>query len=346
MNNVILHILSCFPDDMERQFLKWGEKKYRLKQLLNWVFQNRTLDVASMGNIPQSLRSKIADKYSFQLPVIVKKSVSHDNSIKYLLELTDKMHIEMVAIPNEKKHTLCVSTQIGCGRKCLFCATGKLGLTRNLSTAEITSQIYLAQLYHPEITNIVFMGMGEPLDNFDSVMQAIQLLQQDRLFSFSPRRMTISTAGVIPNIYKLADSNIKIKLAVSLNAVFNTKRDKLMPINQHFPLVELKKALLYFTTKNPFRVTLEYVMLKEFNMNDEDIQELKKFTGDLSCKVNLIAWNPVDNLPFSAPDEKEVTIFFQKLHELNVAVTLRSSRGSDINAACGQLAAKKQDLFS
>jgi 23S rRNA (adenine2503-C2)-methyltransferase len=334
------HILTLYPDELELQFAKWNEKSYRVKQLCNWLYQNKIIDLQKMGNLSQALRNHLAEQFSFYLPVILSTSLSKDKSIKYLLEMEDKERIEMVVMPGEKKQTLCISTQIGCARNCLFCATGKLGLKRNLSISEIVSQVYLAQQLHKTLTNIVFMGMGEPLDNLENVIQAIRLLQHDALFSFSPRRITVSTAGVVPNIYTLADSNLKLKLAVSLNAVFDEKRNRLMPVNKLYPLAELKKSLLYFTKKNPFRVTLEYVLLKDFNMGDDDISELRKFSNDLSCKINLIAWNPVKDLPFEAPEENDVNSFREKLHSLQAAITLRSSRGADINAACGQLAAE------
>jgi len=245
----------------------------------------------------------------------------------------------MVYMPSETKNTVCLSTQVGCSRACAFCATGKLGLKRNLTPTEILSQLMILFTKNPEqkLTNIVLMGMGEPLDNFDNVCMALQAMRADEGFSISGRRITVSTCGVIPRIYDLIDKDIKVKLAVSLNSAIDEKRTQLMPINQIYPLAQLKQALLTFRKHTAFRVTFEYIMLAGFNMGREDIQALLKFCGDMSCKVNLIKYNDISGSEWQSPSDRQVEYFVDKLNALPVAVTLRKSRGADIAGACGQL---------
>jgi len=336
------HILTASIKDLEQI----ADKKFRVSQILNWIYKNYIIDFDNMKNLSKDLRAKLSNKFDNKLPKILKKETSIDGTQKFLLELSDKNEIEMVLIPYKNKNTLCVSSQVGCKRNCQFCATAKMGLIRNLETYEILSQIYIANriLHNDEkkLTNIVFMGMGEPLDNFDNVIKAVELLQNNDTFSFSPRRITISTSGVVPGIYKLSEINLKIKLAVSLNAAINEKRRILMPITIAYPLAELKKALKNFRKHSPYRITFEYVMIKNFNMFDEDIKAISSFLGDISCKLNLIPWNKVSFLDYESPSEEEVLEFEKKLQNNSFAVTRRKSRGSDISAACGQLAIKSK----
>ncbi|RLC51753.1 MAG: 23S rRNA (adenine(2503)-C(2))-methyltransferase RlmN [Candidatus Cloacimonadota bacterium] len=336
------HLLELFPEELETIILQLGEKRFRSKQILNWIYQNREIDFEKMLTLSVDLRSKLAKYFENQLPGIKEKKLSQDGTTKYLLELSDGKFIEMVLIPAGEKNTLCISSQVGCARKCKFCATATLGFSRNLEVQEIVGQVWLAikELNDSKLTNIVFMGMGEPLDNLESVLKAIQILQRDECFSFSPRRITISTCGVIPGIRKLADSGIKVKLAVSLNSAIQEKREELMPVTKQYPLAELKNALLDFRKKTAFRITFEYVMIKDFNMRREDIKALLFYLGDISCKLNIIKWNEVVNLPYKSPNEKEVKEFVQAISKLSFAVTHRKSRGADIEAACGQLAGK------
>jgi 23S rRNA (adenine2503-C2)-methyltransferase len=334
------NLLDLYPAELAENLLARGEKRYRIKQLLNWIYVQHTTDPDLMTNIPEQLKTYLKAEFNYFLPQIISLRTSEDGSSKYLLQLEDDNRIEMVVIPRGDRTTLCVSSQVGCSRNCLFCATAKIGLIRNLKVHEILSQVLIAinELKERKLTNIVFMGMGEPLDNYDNVVKAIRILQQEDAFSFSPRRITLSTAGVIPRLEELADSGIKLKLAVSLNSAIQEKREKLMPIAVKYQLSDLKKTLLNFRRKTPYRITFEYVMIKDFNILEEDRKALVSFIGDISCKLNLIAWNKVDYLPFETPDEEEIDSFVQEMYKLNSAVTFRSSRGADINAACGQLA--------
>ena len=339
---MIKNILDLLPEELFQQLLNIGEKEYRAKQILNWVYTKYTTDFNEMTSLSEALRTKLQSILNITIPTIITKSNSSDGTTKYLLSLQDGSNIEMVIIPNGKKNTLCISSQVGCGRKCEFCATAKLGLTRNLETHEIASQVFLAiqELGEKKLTNIVFMGMGEPLDNFDNVVKAIRILQHDLCFNFSPRRITVSTSGVIPQITKLAETGLKLKLAVSLNSAIQSKREILMPISKTYPLSELKKTLIDFRKKTPYRITFEYVMIKDFNIGREDVKALLKYLGDISCKLNVIKWNKVDDLPYETPSDSEIERFISSMNILSSAVTYRKSRGTDIDAACGQLAAK------
>jgi 23S rRNA (adenine2503-C2)-methyltransferase len=339
----VKHILSLISEEVEKILLQLGEKKYRINQILSWIYDKYCINFEEMTNISKSLREKLMDIFDFTMPQIDAYQKSKDQTEKYSLRLSDDRLIEMVFIPNDKKNTLCISSQVGCARNCQFCATATMGFIRNLEVEEIVAQLFIAQKLHPEnkITNIVFMGMGEPLDNYDNVIKAIQIIQSDKGFSLSPRRMTISTCGVIPQINKLADSGIKIKLAVSLNAAIDTKRDIIMPINKKYPLSDLKKSLIAFRAKTNYRISFEYIMIKNFNMGDEDVKALIKFAGDISCKINLIKWNNVPNLSWESPSNEDIEHFITKLSKISAAITVRQSRGDDISAACGQLISQR-----
>lgn len=339
---MIINILDLLPEELETLLLEKSIKKYRVSQLLNWVYPNLIVDLDKMSNLPSDFKQVLASSFDFDLPKIVKEKKASDGTSKYLLELADKNRIEMVIIPHIEKNTLCISSQVGCSRGCKFCATASLGLKRNLKVSEIIAQVYLAKriLKVNKLTNIVFMGMGEPLDNLPNVLKTVRILQHEKCFSFSPRRITISTCGVIPGIMKLAESDLKVKLAVSLNSAIPTKREELMPITKQYSLAEIKNALLSFRKETPFRITFEYVMIKDFNIGQEDVKALLKFLGDISCKLNVIKWNEVSGLPYKSPSKSDVDHFLRAMEKLDSAITFRKSRGADIDAACGQLAAK------
>lgn len=316
--------------------------RYRSAQICEWIYRRQISDYKMMSNLPKHLRDELAATHPIRIPVIKERKISSDGTVKFLLEVADGNLIEMVIIPEKVKRTLCISSQVGCIRRCSFCATGNIGFRRNLSAGEIVSQIFIAMrdISGTRITNLVFMGMGEPLDNHLNVFRSIRLIQHERTFSFSPRRSTLSTCGIVPGLKKLLAEKIKIKLAVSLNSAIQEKREVLMPVARLYPLSELKPALLLYRRNNPFRITIEYVMFKGFNTGREDAQALIKLLGDLSCKVNLISWNEVtDCSEFQTPSQNEVEEFIQYLQPFRFAVTYRKSRGQDIHAACGQLAA-------
>lgn len=336
------NVLDLLPEELETLLLEKGIKKYRVTQLLNWIYNNLTIDLDEMSNLPSEFKKVLSECFEFELPEIINEKSAEDRTSKYLLELTDNNRVEMVIIPHIEKNTLCISSQVGCSRGCKFCATATLGLERNLHVSEIVAQVYLAKriLKDEKLTNIVFMGMGEPLDNLSNVLKAVRILQHEKCFSFSPRRITVSTCGVIPGIKKLVESGLRLKLAVSLNSAIQEKREELMPVTKLYPLTELKNALLSFRKETAFRITFEYVMIKDFNIGKEDIKALLKFLGDISCKLNVIKWNEVAGSSYKSPSDEEVRNFIKSMEKLSSAVTYRQSRGAEIAAACGQLAAK------
>lgn len=318
---------------------------YRTKQVLEWLYKKLCSDPDQMTNLPKELKVYLKEHYSLALPEIESKLNSVDGTVKYRLKLADNSLIETVMIPDGKKNTLCVSSQVGCSRGCAFCATARMNLKRNLTSDEIISQMIIASkdLLPAKLTNLVFMGMGEPLDNLDQVLKAISIIQDAQSLGFSPRRTTISTCGVVPGIIQLADSGIKTKLAISLNSAIETKRSELMPITRRYSLGELKQALFYFRRKTNFRITFEYILIPEYNMSLTDIKALSHYVDDLSCKINFIPNNPISETPWRAPSSTEIEVFMQKAQTIRQAITLRKSRGKDILGACGQLVAKKEN---
>ncbi len=337
--------LSYTPEEWQNLLVPLSDNdlktsRYRSIQICEWLYKKLAVDYDQMTNLPKQLRKTLKKRYPLTLPVVEKKSISDDGTSKYLIKLSDENLIEMVLIPDREKQTLCVSSQVGCLRKCRFCATGSMGFRRNLTAGEIIAQILIAlrDSGNRKLTNLVFMGMGEPLDNLNDICHSIRLIQDNRTISFSPRRITVSTCGIIPGMRKLLAEKIKVKLAVSLNSAIQKKRELLMPVAKLYPLNQLKQELVIYRRNNPFRITLEYIMFKDFNTGKEDARALIKLLGDLSCKVNLISWNPVEgNHEFQTPTHEEIEQFISYLQPLPFAVTYRKSRGKDINAACGQL---------
>lgn len=348
------NFFSLTIEDLERFFLKEDVPQYRKKQLLDWVFKKKKIDFEDFSNIPKDFRSKISINFKFALPIIKKKLVANDGSVKFLLALEDGGFIESVIIAGKGKNTLCVSSQLGCRFSCLFCATASLGFVRNLDLGEIIGQVYLGQKFLEDrgdkLSNLVFMGMGEPLDNVTNLIDAVKILQHNDYFCFSPRRITVSTCGIVPGIKELSNTGIKLKLAVSINSALQKQRDLLMPVSKKYDLESLKKSLIELQRKNPFRITLEYVIFKQFNTSQKNVKALCRFVEGLDCKINLIPYNSISKLvQFSGsslltelgePGEEEVNSFIRMLLPLKAAITLRRSKGYEIAAACGQLTGK------
>lgn len=370
---MLTSVYSLEPVELARQ-LNEQFPKYRSKQLITWLYQHFENDPDRMTNLPADFKAYLSEHYSLALPELDARYPSKDGAVKYRYKLSDGAVIESVLIPESKKNTLCISSQVGCARKCSFCATGKMGLTRNLTTEEIVAQIILAfrecriqseedasnptleqetkaiskSQKEPDdstsrITNLVFMGMGEPLDNLDNVLQTLRVIQSEEGIAFSPRRTTVSTCGIVPGIIAFADSGIKAKLAISLNSAIEDKRTELMPINRKHTIPQLKQALLYYLRKAKFRVTIEYILIPGVNMGREDMNALRKFVGDISCKINFIPFNPAPGSQYSAPDTATVEEFMRAAKSLPQAITLRKSRGADVFGACGQLYKAKAD---
>jgi len=315
-----------------------GKKGFVAKQLFDWVYKKKVVDPEKMNNLSKDIRQFLKEELSFFLPEVVKKEISKDKTEKFLFKLEDGALIETVIIPDKERVTICLSTQVGCKFRCKFCDSGKNGFVRNLSVAEIISQYLCAALADYDITNIVFMGIGEPLDNFANLIKAIEIFSQKEGLALGKRRISISTCGLIPMIRKLTKMKLGVKLSISLHAANDLKRDQLMPVNKKFPLKELKSCLVKFSDSNSYPVSFEYILMPGFNTDPGDARELGRFVKGLKAKVNLISYNSKDR-EISLQDELELRAFEKELKRNKVIFTTRKSRGQDINAACGQLKA-------
>ena len=337
-------------DDLERLFVAMGERRFRATQLLKWLYHEGVTDFAAMSNLSKALRARLAIDTRLSLPQIVSRQQSADGTIKWLLRLAGGNCIETVFIPEPGRGTLCVSSQVGCILDCTFCATAQQGFNRNLSVAEIIGQLWLANRAlgddengRRQITNVVLMGMGEPLYNFRNVVKAMRLMQDDFAFGLSKRRVTLSTSGVVPALYKLAEVS-DVSLAVSLHAPTDALRDQLVPLNRRYPINELLAACRhYIRGKQPRRITWEYVMLDGVNDSPEHARRLADLLGDLPSKVNLIPFNPFPGSRYRCSPAPIIDRFRQLLLARGLVTVTRKTRGQDIAAACGQLAGQVED---
>jgi 23S rRNA (adenine2503-C2)-methyltransferase len=332
--------------ELEQYFDTMGEKKFRAKQVYEWLWQKGAGSFEAMSNLSKELRQKLSDEFSLPSLTVDTTQVSSDGTIKSRFKTVDGHLVEGVLIPTEERKTACVSSQIGCSLSCRFCATGYMERKRNLEFDEIYDEVVLInkqceQNYQKKLTNIVFMGMGEPLLNYKSVMGAIARITSPDGLAMSPRRITVSTAGVAKMIRQLGDDNVKFKLALSLHAANDRKRDEIMPINETNNLKALVDALNYFYKKTENEITFEYILFQNFNDSLKDADELIKIYRQVPADlVNIIEYNPIDNATFSKPDDRTVEQFMKYLDKNRVNARLRRSRGKDIDAACGQLANK------
>lgn len=317
---------------------------YRADQVATWLYKNDVEDFEAMTNVPAAIRDAIADEFEIKALEVVDSQLSVDGTRKLLLGAFDGTQIEAVLIPEERRNTLCVSTQVGCPLTCSFCATGALGFTRNLTTAEIVDQVLQAMRYMEEgttLTNLVFMGMGEPLLNLPAVSEAIRILTDPKAFALAPRRVTVSTSGVLPQIAPLLEV-APIHLAVSLHATTDDVRDVLVPLNKRYPIAELLETLREEPRINRRRpVFFEYTLMEGVNDSVEDARRLPGLIRGIPSKVNIIPMNPHDDAPYRPPSRATVDRFTAVLHDAGVRVTLRRDRGRDIDAACGQLANRR-----
>lgn len=322
-----------------------GEKSYRGEQLYKWVYQKGVTDFSLMTDISAEFRSKLSRVASFTILKILEiKDDSIDGSQKFLFELEDKNKIESVALQDQERITLCISTQVGCRMGCAFCATAKIGFIRDLTTGEILRQVIdvknILQNQGKKITNIVYMGMGEPLDNVQNVLKSIDILTDEKGLGFSHRKVTVSTSGLVDKIDGLFELKKQVNLAVSLNATTNSVRDKIMPINRRFDIEKLINKLKSLPIQKRKRVTIEYVLLKGVNDTVDDAKRLVKLLNGLPIKVNLIVYNEGGDPDFSPPSEDVVLRFQQYLTDRNITAFIRKSLGKNIEGACGQLYAK------
>jgi 23S rRNA (adenine2503-C2)-methyltransferase len=325
-------------DELEEEFKHLGERKYRATQLFYWLYKKNVENFADMSNLPITFRDFLQDNFHLSNIKLVKFTKSKDQTEKYLFKLEDGSLIESVLIFFNKRLTECISSQIGCKYNCLFCESGKKGLVRNLSISEILNQVlFVKKKIKSNPHNIVFMGIGEPLDNYDNVIKAIGILNSKDAFNLGARKITISTCGIIPAIKRLQERNWQIELSVSLHAPDNKLRSYLMPVNNKYPLYDLIEACKNYTKKTKRQVTFEYVLIKEVNDSLHYAAKLAKLIIGFNSKVNLITFNPVPHSSLQPSEVIQVKDFKDKLMASGIPTTIRQSRGSDIYAACGQL---------
>ncbi len=328
-------------------FEEIGEPKFRAKQVYEWLWKKGATSFEQMTNLSKSLREKLEEGYVINAIRLDVKQHSNDGTIKNRFRLHDDHLIEavLIPVPKDNRFTVCVSSQVGCSLTCSFCATGRMGRKRNLDAGEIYDQVFMVNQqclaeYGVPITNIVYMGMGEPLLNYKNVLLSTKLISSPDGLGMSPRRITVSTAGIAKMINKLADDEVRFNLALSLHAADDTKRNEIMPINEQNNLEKLMDSLEYFYKKTKNKITYEYITFQLFNDSMEDAKLLLKLCGRFPVKVNIIEYNPIDGAPFLKSTESRIDDFAMQLRQSNVPVTVRKSRGKDIDAACGQLANK------
>lgn len=342
----VKNIRQLSLQDLEHFFESIGEKKFRTKQVWEWLWQKHAHSFADMTNLSKELRQKLGESFSLPALAIDATQYSADGTVKSRFKTHEGHLCEGVLIPTEERYTACVSSQIGCSLSCKFCATGYIDKKRNLNFDEIYDEVVLInqqceRVYGKKLTNIVFMGMGEPLLNYKNVLKAIEKITSPDGLAMSPRRITVSTAGVAKQIRQLGDDKVKFKLALSLHAANDQKRHQIMPINDSNNIRSLVEALNHFYKETKNEITFEYILFKDLNDSLRDADELIKLYRQVPVDlVNLIEYNPIDAAKFEKPDEKKVEAFMAYLSKNKVNTRLRRSRGKDIDAACGQLANK------
>ncbi len=330
----------------EKAWIAWfkeqGKPGYMGKQVYRWLFHHFCTDPDLFTNLSKEVRKTLQEKFRWELPKIDTHLTSKDGSEKFLLVTHDGLFTEMVLMPCEKRLTLCISSQVGCRMGCTFCQTGKLGFKRNLSRGEILAQLVLANQGPKKVSNIVFMGMGEPLDNFEEVVSSCQTMIDSNAFGLSKHRVTVSTSGLVPEIRRLGQE-APVRLAISLHSPDDERRSKLMPVNRKYPLAVLKETLLEYPYHPRYGITFEYVMIKGENDSIWHAKQLVKFLHGLKAKVNLIPMNHFPGNPMSSAEKDEIDAFQRYLTDRSIPAPVRYSRGQDVSAACGQLAAKRED---
>ena len=329
-------------EDLEEIFADIHEAPYRTKQVYSWLYKKGAESFNQMSNIPKTLKSKLKRLFYISTVELSEHLKSVDKTEKFLLKLSDGSFIESVLISAKHRKTICLSTQVGCKFNCSFCASARIGFVRNLTPSEIINQIlFLQKKLKNKITNYVFMGMGEPLDNYRNLEKAILIMNNSHGLNIGSRRITISTCGLIPGINKLKDLKLQVNLSISLHAANNKLRDELVPINRRYPLDKLILSCKRYMDKTNRIITLEYILIKNKNDSSEDVDDLAAIAKKLGAKVNLIAYREVAGLKFTSPTKEAAVLFKQRLMKKKIAATLRQSKGKDIQAACGQLAGRK-----
>lgn len=338
-------IRSLTKEQLQDFFVSKGEKAFRGKQVYEWLWSKSVHDFSDMTNVSKEIREMLDENFVINHTEVHQMQKSEDGTVKNAVRLFDELIVESVLIPTESRTTACVSSQVGCSLDCNFCATARLKRMRNLNPDEIYDQVVTIDRQSREnhnrpLSNIVFMGMGEPLMNYNNVMKAIDKITSDEGLGMSPKRITVSTSGVSKMIKKMADDGVKFKLAVSLHSAIEEIRNEIMPFTKNFPLTELREALQYWYSKTKSKITYEYVVWKDINDDQKSIEALVKFCKYVPCKVNLIEYNPIDDGIFQQAPDSAIENYIQALERNNIVVKVRRSRGKDIDAACGQLANK------
>lgn len=341
------HITDLPLDELKRVLEKMGQPSYRFDQLLYWLYKRRVDSYDAMTNVPKTARCLLQEKFDIgKLPITSILKSKNDDAVKFGFEVGEgKDIIESVLLYDGKRRSLCVSSQLGCALGCVFCETGAMGFKRDLTQHEILGQVivandYLAAQSDRLVSNIVFMGMGEALANFNTFFSSVTILMNEHCFSIGGRKITVSTAGVVPYIEKLIESDLNVSLAVSLNTYNNDKRNVLMPINKRYPIEDLVKASVSFHRQTGRKLTFEYVLIAGENDTHEAVSVLAKLLEGIPCKFNIISLNNYTNAELHSPSTEELNRFAARLADKGIAVTVRKSRGSDISGACGQLAGK------
>lgn len=341
-----INLLDFDRQKLSHFFLELGEKSFRATQILKWIYQEDVYDFNEMSNLSKTLRAYLSENCVIETPEIVVEQIATDGTIKWAMQTHCGNRIESVFIPEDDRNTLCISSQIGCALACSFCSTAQQGFNRNLTTSEIIGQLFVAQNRvgkDRRITNVVMMGMGEPLLNFDNVVAACNLMMDDFAYGLSKRRVTISSSGVVPAIERLSEA-LDVSLAISLHAVRDELRDELVPINKKYPLNMLMDACRENAKTAPRRfITFEYVMLNGVNDTVEDAKGLIKLLKTVPCKLNLIPFNPFPNSPYRCSNKETLVKFKTMLNDAGIITTVRKTRGDDIDAACGQLVGQVAD---
>jgi 23S rRNA (adenine2503-C2)-methyltransferase len=346
MTTTRTNLKSLTQDELQSRILALGLKKFRADQIRKWIYTNSVLSFDDMTNIAKPERNLLSTVFFISAPAIMRTEVSKDGTRKFLFQLEDGHTIESVLIPDDDRMTLCISSQVGCRLACRFCLTGNGGFLRDLKAHEITDQVQevLRILRREEsqgITNIVLMGMGEPLENFEEVTKAIAVITSAKGLGFSPRRVTLSTAGLVPKITALGKAGGKVNLAVSLNASTDEVRDRIMPVNRRYTIKDLLAACRSFPLEPRRRITFEYVLLRDINDTEHDARRLARLLQGIRCKINLIPFNPFPGSEFERPDDAMVRRFQKVLLNHHYTAPVRESRGRDISAACGQLKSRE-----
>jgi len=326
--------------ELEAGLESGGRERFHARQLYRWIYRRGVTDFGRMTDLSRTLRQQLPTEFAVTTPSVVADERSTDGTRKFLLELADKRRIEAVFIPDTPSMTFCISTQVGCAMACDFCLTGKMGLVRNLTAGEIAGQVRVLAAATDLLDrpfNIVLMGMGEPLHNYDNTMKALRMLHAEHGLAVSPRRVTLSTVGIVPGLERLAREPLMPNLAISLHATTDEQRTRLVPPNRKYSLADILDTCRNFPLKKRSRITFEYVLLDGFNDTPEDARRLVRLLSGIKAKVNLIPLNPAPGIPYDRPSDERVGRFAQVLADRHVTVSVRKSRGRDIRAACGQL---------